>query len=154
MSTMRRRSSRSWMQGISRMRLPMSAKLPAICAILSANGLGMKCVHASMRIMGRSSDPFGQVAAPAGQASGAGGLDFVGARGMAAPRLSSPRGLVGRSIRARGGGIEEVAHPHELCGDRLELLGAVAARAHQALVHGPFLALHLDAGRREADPHA
>src|SRR5215813_218403 len=124
MSTMRRRSSRSWMQGISRMRLPMSAKLPAICAILSANGLGMKCVHASMRIMGESSDPFGQVAAPAGQASGAGGFAFVdGAGGMAAPRLSSARGLVGRRVRALRGGIEQVAHLDQLSGDRLHLLG-------------------------------
>src|SRR5690242_6816657 len=143
MSTTRRRSSRSWMQGISRMRLPMSAKLPAICAILSANGLGMKCVHASTRIMGESSDPFDQVAASAGLAFWRRGLGFVeGARGMAAPRLSSPRALVARRSRARSGGIEAVAHAHELHGDLFELLGALAARAHQALMHGPFLVLH------------
>src|SRR5262249_38397667 len=156
MSTMRRRSSRSWMQGISRMRLPMSAKLPAICAILSANGLGMKCVHASMRIIGGPPTFLLMPRREAGRASSGVKRALGGqrARGMAAPRLSRPRGLFGWRTGARGGGLDSVAYPHELHGKRLELLGVVPARAHQTLVHGLFLALHLLAGRREADPHA
>src|SRR6201993_2229766 len=48
MSTILRRSSRSWMHGISRTRLPMSLWSPS--SILAKYFSGMKCVYASMRM--------------------------------------------------------------------------------------------------------
>src|SRR5579883_38196 len=171
------------MQGISRMRLPMSAKLPAICSILSAKGFGMKCVHASMRIMGDFLQRGVRKAAPAGgqwrrdEASRA----RQSARATAALRLSSrqhhPKTLgpyatgAGAGLRKRSGRrdallvcsggfrtlrrrVETIPHANEGRCERLELLGRVTAGADQALVHGALLALHIEALRREADAHA
>src|SRR5689334_16686179 len=142
------------MQGISRMRLPMSAKLPAICAILSENGFGMKCVHASMRIMCEILHPSVLVPCPGTRpASGASRPPVRHrARAMAAPPLSRPRDPVPRGSWARGSrrralsarrrlsdalallgrgpqGYQLVADPHELRAERLELLGARPAGA-------------------------
>src|SRR5215471_2093545 len=50
MSTILRRSSRSWMHGISRTRLPMSLWSPS--SILAKYFSGMKWVYASMRMEG------------------------------------------------------------------------------------------------------
>src|ERR1700688_2991124 len=137
------------MHGTSRMRLPMSAKLPAIWSIPSANGLGMKCVHASMRIMGAFLRRL--VLRPrrqAGRAVATGASRArQRARGMAAPRLSSRSGLVDRGRRTRRRGIEAIAHANKLRGERLELLGVVrAACAHQTLMHHLLLAPHLQTG--------
>src|SRR5215468_8368935 len=131
------------MHGISRIRLPMSAKLPAICAIRSANGFGMKCVHASMRIMVGVLWPrcAGAARGRIGGRSGRARRARDRARAMAGRSLSSgglPRGPQSASAL----GVEGVAQPDQLRIELFQLVGAASAHAEDALLDLVFLLPH------------
>src|SRR5262249_25893967 len=163
MSTTRRRSSRSWMHGISRMRLPMSAKFPAICAILSANGFGMKCVHASMRIM-RGSSTFYWMPRPgcrAGVERQAGVRSGVTRKGHAdgavvkyalLSRVRTNPDSTG-AFASSAPLVELVADPDESSVERLQVLCGHSAGAEEALAPRLLLLAQRRARRGEADAH-
>ena len=159
MSTTRRRSSRSWMQGISRMRLPMSAKLPAICAIRSANGFGMKCVHASMRIM-EVLHLLLDAAPDVGLASRSGERPLGGhrARAMPAAPLSSARrrrrAPPSRGLRRQRPSLSLSRTATNCVLSDFRSSALMPAGAEDALAHRLLLLVQGRAGRCEADAHA